>query len=214
MCGRITLTRPNFESIAAELNVSPMNYRGYPIFKPRYNAAPTDTLPILTLQDAQRHISPMAWGTVPKNRPRLVINWRSESFPPRSPRCGVITDGFYEGSGPKEARQPHWFHRPDHALVVLAGMWKMQQQRDGTFAQAFVVLTTRANGVMAPIHDRMPVVLAESQLDEWLEAKTLEPALRSMLRPAPEDWLTALPASPLVNNVRNDGPELLGALLD
>jgi putative SOS response-associated peptidase YedK len=50
MCGRITLTRSNFESIAAELNVAPMNYRGYPIFKPRYNVAPTDTLPILTLQ--------------------------------------------------------------------------------------------------------------------------------------------------------------------
>ena len=134
MCGRITLTRPNFESIAAELNVAPMNHRGYPIFKSRYNVAPTDTLPILTLQEGERHISPMAWGTIPKSRRGMLINWRSESFPPRSPRCGVITDGFYEWSGPKDARQPHWFHRPDHALVVLAGMWKMQQQRDNTFA--------------------------------------------------------------------------------
>ena len=103
----------HFESIAAELNVAAMNYRGYPIFKPRYNLAPTDTLPILTLQEGERHISPMAWGTIPKNKRGMVINWRSESSPPRSPRCGVITDGFYEWSGPKEARQPHWFHRPD-----------------------------------------------------------------------------------------------------
>jgi putative SOS response-associated peptidase YedK len=214
MCGRITLTRPNFESITAELNVAAMNYRGYPIYAPHYNLAPTDTLPILTLQEGERHISPMAWGTIPKNRRGMVINWRSEGFPPGSPRCGVITDGFYEWSGPKDARQPHWFHRPDHALVVLAGMWKMQPQRDGAFAQAFVVLTTRANGVMAPIHDRMPVVLEESRLDPWMDPKAGEMSLRAMLRPAPDEWLIAEPASPLVNNVRNDGPELLAGLLD
>ena len=214
MCGRITLTRPNFESIASELNVQPMNYRGMPIFKPRYNAAPTDILPILTLQDGERHISPMTWGTTPKNRRGIVINWRSESFPPRAPRCGVITDGFYEWSGPKEARQPHWFHRPDHGLVILAGMWKMQEQKDGGFVQSFVVLTTSPNALIAPIHNRMPVVLEESRFDEWLKAETPESALRSMLRPAPDDWLVADIASPLVNSVKNDSPELLAGLLD
>lgn len=209
MCGRITLTRPNLESIATELDVQPLNYRGMPIFKPRYNAAPTDILPILTLQDGERHLSPMTWGTTPKNRRGLVINWRSESFPPRAPRCGVITDGFYEWSGPKEARQPHWFHRPDHALVILAGMWKMQQRTEGGFIQSFVVLTTRANALMAPIHDRIPVVLDESRFDEWLDAKTPEPALRSILRPAPDELLVAERVSSLVNSVKNDGPELL-----
>lgn len=209
MCGRITLTRPNLESIATELDVQPLNYRGMPIFKPRYNAAPTDILPILTLQDGERHLSPMTWGTTAKNRRGLVINWRSESFPPRAPRCGVITDGFYEWSGPKEARQPHWFHRPDHALVILAGMWKMQQRTEGGFIQSFVVLTTRANALMAPIHDRIPVVLDESRFDEWLDAKAPEPALRSILRPPPDELLVAERVSSLVNSVKNDGPELL-----
>jgi len=212
MCGRIALTRPNFESIATELNVQPMNYRGMPIYKPRYNAAPTDILPILTLQDGERHISPMTWGTTPKNRRGIEINWRSESFPQKAPRCGVITDGFYEWSGPKNACQPHWFHRPDHALVILAGMWKMQEQPEGGFVQSFVVLTTRANGLMAPIHDRMPVVVADSQVDEWLDAKTPERALGWLLRPPPNEWLVAERASPLVNSVRNDGPELLPGL--
>ena len=156
----------------------------------------------------------MTWGTTPKNRRGLVINWRSESFPPRSPRCGVITDGFYEWSGPKEARQPHWFHRPDHALVVLAGMWKMQEQKEGGFVQSFVVLTTRANTLMAPIHNRMPVVLEPARFDEWMDANTPEAALRSLLRPAPDEWLVAERASPLVNSVRNDGPELLAGLPD
>ncbi len=151
----------------------------------------------------------MTWGTTPKNRRGIVINWRSESFPPQAPRCGVITDGFYEWSGPKEARQPHWFHRPDHALVILAGMWKMQEQPEGGFVQSFVVLTTRANAMTALIHDRMPV-----RFDEWLDAKTPETALRSKLRPAPEDWLVAELASPLVNNVKNDAPELLAGLIE
>jgi putative SOS response-associated peptidase YedK len=210
MCGRITLTRPNFESIATELNVEPMNYRGYPIYEPHYNIAPTDTVPILTHAEGQRQISPMSWGTVPGNKRGMLINWRSESFPPRAPRCGVITDGFYEWSGPKTARQPHWFHRPDHGLLILAGLWKMQQQGDGTFIQAFVILTIRANALMAPIHDRMPVVLGESRLDEWMHRTAADAALRAMLRPAPDDWLTADPVSPLANNVKNDGPELLG----
>jgi putative SOS response-associated peptidase YedK len=61
MCGRITLTRPNLESIAAELDVEPMNYRGYPLVEPHYNIAPASVLPILTLVDGQRHISPMTW---------------------------------------------------------------------------------------------------------------------------------------------------------
>ncbi len=88
----------------------------------------------------------------------------------------------------------------------------MQQQPDGTFAQAFVVLTTRANALIAPIHDRMPVVLEESRLDEWMNPSPADPAmLRSMLRPAPEDWLVAERVSPLVNSVKNDGPELPAA---
>ena len=86
MCGRITLTRPNFESIASELNVQPMNYRGMPIFKPRYNAAPTDILPILTLDDGERHISPMTWGTTPKNR----RGGCRASFGPQQPDGGFV----------------------------------------------------------------------------------------------------------------------------
>ena len=156
----------------------------------------------------------MTWGSVPKSRKGLMINGRAESFPPRAPRCAVITDGFYEWSGPKGALQPHWFHRTDHALVLLAGLWKFQQLPAGTVTQVFVVLTTRANAVMAPIHDRMPVVLDESQVDTWMNLATSEALARSFLRPAPDDWLFTDKASPLVNSVKNDGPELLAVLLD
>ena len=77
-------------------------------------------------------------------------------------------------------------------------------------SQVFVILTTGANWMMAPIHNRMPVVLDESRLDEWMDhANAGMAALLPMLVPAPEDWLIAEPASPMVNNVKNDGPELL-----
>jgi putative SOS response-associated peptidase YedK len=142
----------------------------------------------------------------------LTINWRAESFPPKSPRCTVVTDGFYEWSGPKNARQPHWFHRPDHALVMLASLYKWQPEPEGGLTQVFVILTTRANGLMAPLHDRMPIVLEPASLDAWLTPATDEGVLRAMLTPAREDWLVADLASPLVNSVKNEGPELLAAL--
>jgi putative SOS response-associated peptidase YedK len=213
MCGRITLTRPNLESVASELNVAPEGCRGYPILEPHYNIAPMSVHPILTLNERKRFISPMTWGSIPKNGRGLMINWRSENFPREAPRCGVITDGFYEWSGPKDARQPHWFHRPDHRLVVLGGLWKWQPSPEGGVSQVFVILTTRANELMGPIHNRMPVVLDESRLDEWMDAGNSDVAsLSTMLVPALEDWLIAEPVSPLVNSVKNDGPELLSSL--
>jgi putative SOS response-associated peptidase YedK len=213
MCGRITLTRPNLESIAAELNVEPMNYRGYPLLAPHYNIAPTSALPILTLTDGHRLISPMTWGITLGAKRSFVINLPAEAVPSREAfrarRCGVITDGFYEWTGKAKERQPYWFHRSDNALIVLAGLWHWQQVPGG-LQQVFAIITTQANGVMAPIHDRMPVVIDTARLDTWMDVSLadLAPA-KSILAPAPDDWLVADRASPLVNNVKNDGPELL-----
>ncbi len=152
----------------------------------------------------------MTWETTPNNRGGLVINWRSETFPRRSPRYGVISDGFYEWSG----QQPHCFHRPDHALVILAGMWKMQELKDGGIAQSFVVLTTRANGLMAPIHDRMPVVLEESRFDELLDPKTPETALRASLRPGAEGVASRWPRLAARQQRQKRCPRLLAGLID
>src|SRR5258708_1987827 len=212
MCGRITLTRPNLESIAAELDVEPMNYRGYPILEPHYNIAPTSILPILTLEDGHRHISPMKWGLTLGAKRSFVINLRAENVPSRDGflerRCGGITDGFYEWCGPGQNRQPYWFHRPDNGLMVLAGLWHWQQVPDG-FQLAFAIITTRANSVMAPIHDRMPVVIDTVNLDAWMDVAWELAPIRSMLAPAREHWLVADQASTLVNNVKNDDVRLL-----
>jgi putative SOS response-associated peptidase YedK len=192
-----------------------MNYRGMPIYRPRYNVAPTDGHPVLSLKEGVRYVQWMYWGTRANTGKGLTINWRSESFPPRAPRCAVVTDGFYEWGGPKEARQPYWFHRPDHALVMLAGMWKWQELPESGLTQNFVVLTTAPNAVMKSIHNRMPIVLDPSRLDEWMNPSPADAnSLRALLRPAPDDWLVAEKASPLVNSVKNDGPEVLPCLVN
>jgi putative SOS response-associated peptidase YedK len=177
--------------------------------------APTDRHPVLTLDKGVRHVHWMYWGTKAKTGKGVTINWRSEGFPPKAPRCAIITDGFYEWAGPKEARQPYWFHRPDHALIMLAGMWKWQELPEGGLTQNFVVLTTAPNAAMEPIHNRMPVVLDHSQLDDWMNSNPADAnSLRVLLGPVPDDSLAADKASPLVNSVRNDGPELLAGLLE
>jgi putative SOS response-associated peptidase YedK len=184
-----------------------------PIYRPRYNVAPSGGHPVLTLDKRARHVRWMYWGTRSKTGKGSTINWRAESFPPKARRCAVITDGFYEWSGRTEAQQPYWFHRPDHALVMLAGMWRWQELPDSSLTQNFVILTTAPNAVMKPIHNRMPVVLDPSQLDEWMNPTPTDPnTLRVLLRAAPDDWFVAEKASPLVNSVKNDGPELLTSL--
>jgi putative SOS response-associated peptidase YedK len=130
MCGRITLTRPNLESIAAELNVEPMSYRGYPLVEPHYNIAPTSILPILTLENGQREISPMTWGVTLGTKRSFVINLRAETAAPREAfrkhRCGVITDGFYEWTA---VRAPTEVLSPDREAVAIHGKLLLSQYR-------------------------------------------------------------------------------------
>ena len=96
----------------------------------------------------------------------------------------------------------------------MAGLYKWQKNADGTMMQVFIILTTRANALMAAIHHRMPVVLDEFRLNDWMAPTgNNEEALRAMLVPALDGCLAADPASPFVNSVKNDGPDLLGSLL-
>jgi putative SOS response-associated peptidase YedK len=97
---------------------------------------------------------------------------------------------------------------------MLAGMWKWQELPEGGLTQNFVVLTTAPNAVMKPIHNRMPVVLDPSHLDDWMNPNPAEPnSLRALLHPAPDEWIIADKVSPSFNSVKNDGPDLLAGLV-
>jgi putative SOS response-associated peptidase YedK len=174
------------------------------------------------MKTEERELLPAKWGLVNSwakdaSRAARAINARAETLA-TSPafrdayarrRCVVPTDGFYEWEGPKDHRQPHWIHRPDGRLVLMAGLYESWQPKPGEWQRTFTIVTTRANEMVARIHDRMPVVLDEEAAGRWMLANTPERELRQLLAPAPESALRMTAVSPRVNKVDNDDPAVL-----
>ena len=220
MCGRFTITRRDGNSLAAELGVPEGSFVDY---RPRYNIAPTQPHFIVRIKYENREVLPATWGLVRSgsrdaSMAAKCINARSETIETRSAfrdafqnrRCVVPADGFFEWTGPKTARQPTWFHREDSHLLLFAGIYEAWQKEQGVWETTFTILTTAANAVLESYHDRMPVILADRDADDWMDPRAPSPrALKRLLVPAPNDLLIAIPVSPEVNNVDNDSPELL-----
>jgi putative SOS response-associated peptidase YedK len=220
MCGRFTITRRDGNSLAAELGVPEGSFVDY---RPRYNIAPTQPYFIVRIKYENREVLPATWGLVRSgskdaSMAAKCINARSETIETRPAfrdafqkrRCVVPADGFFEWTGPKTARQPTWFHREDSRLLLFAGLYEAWQKEQGEWETTFTILTTSANAVLESYHDRMPVILADRDADDWMDPRAPAPrALKRLLVPAPDDLLIATPVSPEVNNVDNDSPELL-----
>jgi putative SOS response-associated peptidase YedK len=92
----------------------------------------------------------------------------------------------------------------------MAGLWHWHNDEEG-YSQTFAIVTTAANATMGPIHDRMPAILEGDNLALWLNAKTTVSDLRGLLAPAADNLLESRQVPPLVNSVKNDGPELVDA---
>ncbi|HSZ22930.1 MAG TPA: SOS response-associated peptidase [Candidatus Sulfotelmatobacter sp.] len=220
MCGRFTITRRDGNSLAAELGVPEGSFVDY---RPRYNIAPTQPHFIVRIKYENREVLPATWGLVRSgskdaSMAAKCINARSETIETRSAfrdafqkrRCVVPADGFFEWTGLKTARQPTWFHRDDSRLLLFAGLYEAWQKEQGAWETTFTILTTAANAVLESYHDRMPVILADRDADDWMDPRAPSPrALKRLLIPAPDDLLLATPVSPEVNNVDNDSPDLL-----
>ena len=166
---------------------------------------------------------PSRWGLVnagsrPARRAARPINARAEAIDPRPAfreafgkrRCVVPADGYFEWMGPKKARQPIWFHREDGGLLLFAGLYETWHSELGISQVTFTIITTKSNRVVERFHDRMPVILGEGSLDEWLFAPEAERAkLHALLLPAVNDALVGTPVNPRVNSVKYDDPECL-----
>ena len=226
MCGRFTQQRPSADLAALfeaeDLAQTPGG---------RFNLAPQQLgLVVVQGPDARRAVTAFRWGLVPAwakdakigNR---LINARAESvattpafrasFAKR--RCLVPADGFYEWQRVNQRiRQPHFIARVDGAPLAFAGLWSPWRDPDSESPEplrTFAIVTTGANETVAPIHDRMPVVLPPEAWAAWLGAEPAEPdELVALLRPAPDDLLVSHPVSTRVNNPRNDGPDLVRPL--
>jgi putative SOS response-associated peptidase YedK len=132
----------------------------------------------------------------------------AEAFAHR--RCVIPANGFYEWTGPKYARQPFWIHRGDGDLLLFAGLYQNGENNDNRSQATFTILTCAANSTLAAIHNRMPVILSGRDADDWMNPCEKAPlSLKRLLVPTAEHLLVVQPASPLVNSVRNEGPQLL-----
>ncbi len=222
MCGRFTITRRDGNLLAAELGVANDSFVDY---RPRYNVAPTQMHYVVRIKFENREVLPARWGLVNSwaedaSQASRNINARSETVETRRAfreafmerRCVVPADGFFEWTGPKTARQPTWFHREDNNLILFAGMYEAWQPSPSQWETTFTILTTAANSLLRNYHDRMPVILADRDADDWMDPRAPDPlALKRLLVPAGPDLLIATPVSPEVNNVDNDSPDLLKA---
>jgi putative SOS response-associated peptidase YedK len=118
-------------------------------------------------------------------------------------------DGFYEWTGPQDARKPLWFHRPNGELLFMAGLYESWQPSAEMWQRTFTIITTEANGLLAPVHDRMPVILTAEDAEEWLFQGNEPSSVQRLLAPAANEYLVATPVSTRVNSVKNDDPACL-----
>ena len=127
----------------------------------------------------------------------------------RHQRCLILVDGFYEWQGEKPPKQPYFIHRPDESVFAIAGIWETRERKDGTKELNYAMITTRPNGMMEPIHKRMPVILAVDDYRTWLNPKTDITTLKKLLVPCPDEYLEAYKVSRLVNKPANDSPDCM-----
>jgi putative SOS response-associated peptidase YedK len=218
MCGRFTLKTSR--AIIAELIGSS---KSLPLFEPRFNIAPSQ--PVLAVRIApesgEREGTLLKWGLIPSwaKEPSIgnnLANARADTVAEKPAfrsafkkrRCLVLADGFYEWQAGPGGKTPYYFQSKDGSPFAFAGLWERWQKGEEPI-ESCSLITTEANGVVGPVHDRMPVILDSSSFARWLDPETGSNALKSMLSPLPDDWLTAHPVSKLVNNPRNESPRCI-----
>ena len=209
---------------------------------PDYNVSPRRNVLVVREHEDHRVLSRLRWGLVPSwaKDPGIgdkMINARAETVAEKpayrrafaKKRCIVPADGFYEwkrgpapAGGGKSPKQPYFIHRRDGEPLAFAGLWEVWKVPDGEYAElagpdgwlrSCTIVTGPPNDVVAPIHNRMPVVLPESAWEQWLDPDNHDvEALSRLLVAAPSEWFEAYTVSTAVNNARHNGSELVEPL--
>ena len=218
MCGRYTLTDPDPRllrfrfGLREEANIEQ---------EPRYNVAPTDPVLAVRLNEqGEREPGVLRWGLIPHSADpdsfdRLLINARGETVAEapsfreafETHRCLIVADGFYEWRAEETGKKPVWITRPSREPFAFAGLWAEAKRGDGSSVHSCAIVTCAPGEVVAPIHDRMPVILEQDDESTWLDPEASPEQLHGLL--APTDELTVTEVSDAVNDVRQDGPALI-----
>jgi putative SOS response-associated peptidase YedK len=217
MCGRYTLTS------APQAIRSLFHYADQPNLPARYNIAPTQPIAIVRLVSGGREFALVRWGLLPSwvKDPRefsLLINARGETVIDKPAyraamkrrRCLIPADGFYEWRATTGRKQPYFIRAKSGAPLAFAGLWETWTGPNGEELDTAAIVTTSANSSLAPLHDRMPVIVPTEAFDLWLDSNNVDALTAStLIRPAPDDLLEAYPVSIAVNSVANDNPSLI-----
>jgi putative SOS response-associated peptidase YedK len=216
MCGRVTVQTPAVE-LAREFALTGIRNA---IERPRFNLAPTQLMPVVP-NDGQRMLDAFRWGLIPSwakdaSIGSKLINARCETVAEKPSfrsalkrkRCLVLVDGFYEWKQTTKPKVPFFFHRKDRKPFALAGLWEEWKAPDtGEVVRTCCLITTGPNALMAPIHDRMPVILSPGGQEQWLHPEAMDAAeLQPLLVPCADDFLEAYEVTRVVNSPANDVP--------
>jgi putative SOS response-associated peptidase YedK len=192
---------------------------------PRYNIAPTQQVPVIVAHEGERILTEHRWGLVPFWAKDLsvgakMINARAETVATlpafreslAKRRCIIPATRFYEWQKVnKSTKIPHTILRTDGFPMSFAGLWaSWRHPETNERVLSCSIITTSANTPMRALHDRMPVILEDDEIDAWLDQRITDPGeLVPLLLPCPDDEVYAYPISRLVNDVKNDGPEVI-----
>lgn len=224
MCGRFT-NRAKPEQIRSEFKVGNKNPD---LYKERYNIAPAQLIDVVFQPETERILSELKWGLVPSwakdadigNR---MINARAETLTEKPSfreafkkrRCIIPASGFYEwqkkGSG---AKQPFYFYLKEKEVFGFAGLWEEWIDKEsGDVLETCTIITTEANDVLKPVHERMPVILKAADYDQWLDPKENNTdRLKKLLAPYPAVEMSSHTVSKSVNIPDADSDELIKPL--
>jgi putative SOS response-associated peptidase YedK len=222
MCGRVRLSS-DVSEIKLVFGIPPE--RPIPNFPPSWNAAPTDTLPVVRYdaKAGQRSLDMLRWGLVPYwakdiNVGFANINAKAEGIESKPAfrkaferrRCLVPVDNFYEWKKTGTGKQPYAIALADRGIMAVAGLWENWKSPVGEWIRSFAIVTTPPNELCAELHNRMPAVLKPEMWPAWLgEQPATVPDLQAMLAPYPPDGMICWPVSPRVGNVKNNDPSLI-----
>jgi len=224
MCGRYTLTSSG-EELALLFDISDL-----PMVLPRYNLAPTQEAAVVRVPapGEPRRLDLLKWGLIPywakeASIGNRMINARSESVAEKpayrwsfkKKRCLIPADGFYEWKKEGKLKQPYLIHRKDGKPFAFAGLWSSWKSPDQEKpVETFTILTTDANDLLRPLHDRMPVIVDPENFDLWLDPKIEDAAkLQPLLAPHAVDGFEAFPVSRAVNSPAHEAEDCIAPLV-
>jgi putative SOS response-associated peptidase YedK len=215
MCGRLKLP----EDIVALKQELGIRWDELPDYEPRYNLAPASPVPVVGNRGGARSLEWMRWGLIPSwatdernlyatfnvDKDEIVTKPVFRGAWKTGRRCLVIADGFYEWR--KTDKQPFFVSLASKKPMLLAGLWDEWTPRAGAATRSCTIITTEANTLMAQIHDRMPVIVAQGDWPAWLgEGSATDPLL--LLKPFPADQMTMWPVDKRISNVKNEDRQL------